>query len=876
MILRPVRQSHLACLLVALFLWTVPQQTLSREDLDPKSAIARGLINGRRPLQAATPSIQYASHNRGTIQLAVANNGTFGTEGGTIPDPFTGEQIQSCVYPKGSDIVGLWVAAMWIGAVVGRDTLVSTGNEDFYNNLELWAEPSPLGDFNFESIDVNSPFYSLDAYSEQDILCEYTDTFTNVGLVSLDGVDQRPHKPLWIKGYQRSMAWSYSYADDFILFDYQVENFGIKRLKDLYIGIYVDGDMWHQTRNDPTGWNDDMVGFYRFHPAPEGCGFLDTVNIAWHADADGDPVANAWNEQSALSVIGTRVVRTPTKNLNYSFNWWITNYGDVTQDFGPRRIETPGDPYRHFGPRMGTPEGDRNKYYVMRHGEFDYDLLYSAKDHTHDGFLPPPEFAKVIARGWDTRYLLSVGPFDIDPGEKLPISFAWIGGTNFHVGATDFSSSFDPINPDVYFKRLNFDNLAANARWASWVYDTPGYDTDGDRFFGKSRICALDSQVVRIDTVVNGIDTTLVEVYEATIADTTWYEGDGVPDFRGAGPPPSPRVRVVPSEGSLTVRWNGYYSETTRDIFSKLIDFEGYRVHVGTDNRSPRSFSMVASYDLENFNRYVYRLDESGQLNWVLDQAPYTLDSLKILYADSLFDPHLYHRDHPLRVTGTTYYFEPQDFNQSGLGGQGQIRKSFPQATKLTGDPAFWPASEVTTEHGAPLPKYYEYEFTIDDLLSSVPYYLSVTTFDFGSPKAGLPPLESDVMNGVIEEYPQFPADSVETLSKKVYTYPNPYRLDSDYRGQGFEGRGRIDQPDDRVRAIHFANLPHSCTIRIYSLDGDLIREIRHDKNVGDPESSHEIWDLTTRNRQMVVSGLYYWSVESAERTQIGKLAIIF
>jgi hypothetical protein len=876
MIKRLNGQSRLLCLSVA-FLFGLPATTLvARDELDPKSSIARGLLNGRRPLHAATPSIQHSSHNRGAIQLAVGNNGTFGTQGGTIQDPFTGDQIQSCVYPKGSDIVGLWVAAMWIGAIVGRDTLVSTGNEDFYANLELWSEVAPFGDFTYKSIDVNSAIYASDAYSEQDILCEYTDTLTNPNLVSSDAVDNRPHKPLGIKGYQRSMAWSYSYADDFILFDYQVENIGLKRLKDLYIGIYVDGDMWHQSRNDPTGWNDDMVGFYRFHPAPEGCGFLDTVNIAWHADADGDPIAGAWDDRSALSVLGTRVVRTPTRNLNYAFNWWITNYGDVSQDFGPRRIGTDSDRYRYFGPRMGTPEGDRNKYYVMKHGEFDYDLLYSAKDHTQEGFLPPPEFADEIAHGWDTRYLLSVGPFDVDPGERLPISFAWIGGTNFHIGATDFATYFNPDNPDVFVRRLNFNNLAANARWASWVYDTPGYDTDGDHFFGKSRICTLDSQIVRIDTIVNGFDTTFVNIYEPTLADTTWYEGDGVPDFRGAGPPPSPRVRVIPADGQLTVRWNGFYSETTRDIFSKLIDFEGYRVHIGRDNSSPASFSTVASYDLENYNRYVYRLDEAGRLDWVLDQAPYTLDSLRVLYGNPLFDPQIYHRDNPIVVSGISYYFEQQDFNQSGLGGQGQIRKSYPTATKPTGDPNTWTADEVTTEHGSPLPKFYEYEFTISNLLSSVRYFLSVTTFDFGSPKADLPPLESDVLHGVIEEYPQFSADSVEALGKNVYIYPNPYRLDADYRGHGFEARGQSDRPDDRVREIHFANLPFVCTIRIYSLDGDLIKEIRHDKSAGDPESSHDTWDLTTRNTQAVVSGLYYWVVESSERNQIGKLVIIF
>ena len=862
--------------MVVFFSISIFHYSFARDEVDPKSAIARDLVNGRRPLQAAGSTLQYSSNNRGTIQLAVGNNGTFGTEGGIIQDPFTGEQIQSCIYPKGSEIVGLWVAAMWIGAIVGRDTLVSTGNEDFYVHLELWADPSPLGDFVYKSIDINSPWYSPDAYSEQDILCEYTDEVRDFSSGSIDPIDGRPHKPLGIKVYQRSMAWSYSYADDFILFDFQVENAGLKRLKDLYIGLYVDGDMWHQSRNDESGWNDDMVGFYRYHPAPEGCGFLDTVDIAWHADADGDPVAGSWNNQSALSVIGTRVVRTPSKNLNYSFNWWITNYGDVSHDFGPRRLGSTEDPYRYFGPRMGTPEGDRNKYYVMRHGEFDYDLLYTAQDHTWDGFMPPPEFAADIARGWDTRYLLSFGPFDIDPGERLPVSFAWLGGTNFHVGATDFSSSFDANNPDVFYRKLNFNNLATNARWASWVYDTPGYDTDGDGYSGKMRICMLDSVLVRIDTVVTGSDTTFIGIYDPTLSDTTWYEGDGVPDFRGAGPPPAPKVSILPAEGKLTVRWNGYYSETTRDIFSKLVDFEGYRVYIGRDDVSPASFSAVVSYDLENFSRYVYRLDDAGKMNWVLDEAPYSLDSLRIIYSDSLFDPLVYHRDNPMNFNGKSYYFKPQDFNQSVLGLPGQIAKCYPSATKPSVDPSAWTPEELTSEHGTPLPKYYEYEFTIDDLLSSVPYYLSVTTFDFGSPKADLPPLESDVMSNVTIEYPQYAADSVEALEKDVYIYPNPYRIDADYRGHGFEARGRDDLPDDRARAIHFANLPHNCTIRIYTLDGDLVREIHHDKQPGDVQSSHDSWDLTTRNTQAVVSGLYYWVVESSERTQIGKLVIIF
>ena len=112
----------------------------------------------------------------------------------------------------------------------------------------------------------------------------------------------------------------------------------------------------------------------------------------------------------------------------------------------------------------------------------------------------------------------------------------------------------------------------------------------------------------------------------------------------------------------------------------------------------------------------------------------------------------------------------------------------------------------------------------------------------------------------------------------KVAVYPNPYRIDGRYAEEGFEGitLAERSQPADRNRRIHFYNLPPTCTIRIFTLDGDLIREIIHDFSPADPLSTHETWDMITRNTQLVVSGLYYWTVESSDgNVQIGKLVVI-
>jgi len=149
-----------------------------------------------------------------------------------------------------------------------------------------------------------------------------------------------------------------------------------------------------------------------------------------------------------------------------------------------------------------------------------------------------------------------------------------------------------------------------------------------------------------------------------------------------------------------------------------------------------------------------------------------------------------------------------------------------------------------------------------------------VTAFDFGSPIVGLPALETPPINSAIEAYPQVSSETVVDRQLEVYVYPNPYRIDAAYAERGFENRQR-DLPPERARRLHFANLPPICTISIYSLDGDLIQTVHHNLPQGEPTSQHDVWDLTTRNGQTAVSGLYYYVVESPGHTQIGKIVII-
>lgn len=85
-----------------------------------------------------------------------------------------------------------------------------------------------------------------------------------------------------------------------------------------------------------------------------------------------------------------------------------------------------------------------------------------------------------------------------------------------------------------------------------------------------------------------------------------------------------------------------------------------------------------------------------------------------------------------------------------------------------------------------------------------------------------------------------------------VYSFPNPFR------------------PAAGHTTITFANLPATCTIKVFTLTGQLVRTIL--ENDGDRQST---WDVTNETGESLVSGLYLYVVKSDGNTRVGKLVII-
>jgi hypothetical protein len=166
--------------------------------------------------------------------------------------------------------------------------------------------------------------------------------------------------------------------------------------------------------------------------------------------------------------------------------------------------------------------------------------------------------------------------------------------------------------------------------------------------------------------------------------------------------------------------------------------------------------------------------------------------------------------------------------------------------------------------------RYWDYQKEVE-VFPAQAMYFSVTAFDVGDPQTGLSPLEASRLVNATLVYPIDNWDKVQSEDLKVVVYPNPYRIDGNYSDNKYEDGGTYG------KRIRFVNLPPRCTIRIYTLDGDLVKEIEHEKNPQALDATVGEWDLISRNTQAVVSGIYLFSVQDKEsgKNQIGKFVII-
>lgn len=728
------------------------------------------------------PTTDFKYHDVGKMWLNVTNLSLIGNFGRWKID---GENYPSCEYPGGSKADYLYMGALWIGTVsptsdTTADTLVSAGTDGWSSWTEFWATPADSDTIRIRSNLITSPHHDDDAVSEQDFIVTYSDAF-------VENASPSSHHPIGIEIRQYDYAWSYAYYEDFVFIRYNIINTKYYPLQDIYVGLFIDGDVgpwgpdyqWWKSHDDICGfrqWQDnsnnrwpadyyDKDGnsiAYRYKTNDPS----QYINLAWIADFDGDKEPDPHLPDHPLyhwpitadGATGLRLIDPLPEKI--SFNWWFS-HRDAGRDWGP--ADLPGNDIE------GTPDNDVEKFILLSNGKIDPDMVGARGVNQDPNYTYPQDVDSVN----DARYLLSFGPYSIQPRDTISLVFVYVAGERFV----------------TQYGQYDFSDIALNASWAYRIYDNPGFDTPvpggtvGDGYKGE---------FVLYDPNGGPIDD----------ADTVWVSGDGVPDFLGPPPPPIPTTKVIPGDRQVTLLWSDNAEHYTNIFLGTLgnipagLDtnfFEGYRIY-RSETGIPGEWTLIKEYD---------RVD----------------------YAD----------------TANT---EPIGWNNG-----------MPRDTIINGER--W------------------YKFVDGKMPNFVPKCYSVVAFDKGWPLndgSVLPVQESSVAGNTKLAYPCAERDDAQP----VRVVPNPYRGSQtqrylNLRWEDWEGEGW----DPTKRRISFTNLPSRCTIRIYSLGGDLVKTIDHDFDRSN--RTYENWNLITEDILLIVPGIYLFSVEEKPngRLQVGKFVII-
>ncbi len=174
----------------------------------------------------------------------------------------------------------------------------------------------------------------------------------------------------------------------------------------------------------------------------------------------------------------------------------------------------------------------------------------------------------------------------------------------------------------------------------------------------------------------------------------------------------------------------------------------------------------------------------------------------------------------------------------------------------------------------------YRYHLRVPNQLNGWQYVYTVTAFDGGDPANNVESLESSRLQNARRVIPgTTPQDAID---KEPRVYPNPY-----YAGALWDGSS------ERERKLYFANLPARAEIRVYTMAGDLVKNMKHDavtSNGGDIQwfarysdgsetfaGGEHAWDLITDSDQAIATGLYLYTVENLDTGDIkrGKFVIV-
>ncbi|MCB0313218.1 MAG: hypothetical protein KDH84_08140, partial [Calditrichaeota bacterium] len=175
-------------------------------------------------------------------------------------------------------------------------------------------------------------------------------------------------------------------------------------------------------------------------------------------------------------------------------------------------------------------------------------------------------------------------------------------------------------------------------------------------------------------------------------------------------------------------------------------------------------------------------------------------------------------------------------------------------------NPNIFPLEETIPAAGVPklsLPGIEISGFTKDDLSDGLTWIVNAT--------GDRSPAKGDVYTLTFPDV----ANYTQTGSlDNIRVVPDPYIVRNEWEG-GYE-----------FQRLSFTNLPNRCTIRIFTISGELVKTIEHNSDGGNSaiensQGGAAYWDLITNSERQIASGVYIYHIESEVGEKVGRFAVI-
>jgi hypothetical protein len=841
--------------------------------------------------------------NKGNIATTIQNWGWIG--GQSYLGKPSGE------WPKGSGHDYLAEIKYWMGATTtGGDTIVADtdedlaplasiirGQESYRIRLSTDTTSYDYDPSDTVGLGIGKPAYGWRVWSAQDEQWEYNRVWTlasgmvEAGPVSLqeshyrfcDGNSGAP--ALGLELTQSVYQWNYSYNQDYLFVVLEIKNVSGTDYADFAFGLYCDFDVGGLV---PGTFENGRLG--------DLVAFDSSMNLAWTYDEDG--YDEGWGALVKTGVMGTKYIETP-------------------DNIGMTAFRT--------GRWEDLPEDDAGKYEFIDSRQFDQSLPPTDQYYiqcTRGINLSAGKAVRVVfalVAGYDERDL------------KENAAMAQAVYDNHFIGPEPPQPAKLVVNPGYQQVKLTWDNASeSSSDPLSGKNDFAGYkiyrSTDMGQTWGDlvrnpdgslgpdyvpiAKFQKEDSHDILPHTytdqnLVNGIRY-WYSVVSFDQGDTsvpidplqTAYGRPGEDQNCALAYPRTDPAGYVPASATVVHSYLGQEEESDGWVVPTVFDQSGVTGHqykvVFADDPYATYWHMI---DMATGDTVLKdQTDQSGNT----ESYP-VVDGMQVVVTNGQREPAGYGQTQFGVSTETTLHMQyflgsMSELFGFPLGGDVHFRCNYELRFTQAGSQAYsffddvtpvWVPFEVwntTTGQQVLVEVYDQAENGVWDVnhldyldIVDVPYdgqphpeafpywhswFFAFAPTDVDYSAGDVYQIKGAQLNGPDDEF-VFGVGGVDPGKAKdelsgIKVVPNPYIAHA------------LWETSEGIRNLQFTHLPDECTIRIYTLAGDLVRVIRHDNGTGT-----ENWDLLNKNQQGVVPGVYFYHVESKYGQKLGKFAVI-